>query len=426
MPDAANDFDQVDFFTDETLLENPYPYFAHLRGQCPVQRERHHGSLVVTGYDEAVDVYRRHEVFSSANSVIGAPLGLPFEPAGDDVGALIERYRDQFPMYEHLVTFDAPQHTAHRALLRRLLTPKRLKENEEFMWRLADRQLDEFLERGRFEVMSEYAKPFALLVIADLLGVPEEDHQTFRTRLGAQRPGSIEADDALTGNALEFLDERFGSFIEDRRREPRDDVLTALATATFPDGSVPEVIDVVRIATFLFAAGQDTTARLLSSALRIIAERPDLQQTLRDDRERIPQFVEETLRLESPVKCDSRLTRSSTTVAGVDVPAGTAITIFPGALNRDPRRFDHPDEFRLDRENVRDHLAFGRGVHTCPGAPLARVEARVSIERFLDRMADIRISDAEHGPAGDRRFAYEPTYILRGLSALHLEYTPVP
>jgi cytochrome P450 len=213
--------------------------------------------------------------------------------------------------------------------------------------------------------------------------------------------------------------------VADRRREPRDDVLTGLATATFSDGSLPEVIDVVRIAAFLFAAGQETTARLLASALRIIAEQPGLQRQLRAERNRVPNFIEETLRFESPVKSDFRLAMTTTTLGGVEIPAGTTVMVMPGAVNRDPRRFSQPAEFRVNRANVREHIAFGRGVHTCAGAPLARVEGRVSIERILDRMADIRISESAHGRADERRYDYEPTFLLRGLSALHLDFTPV-
>jgi cytochrome P450 len=307
------------------------------------------------------------------------------------------------------------------------LTPSRLKENEDFMWRLADRQLEEFLADGECEFIAEYSKPFATLVIADLLGVPEEDHKQFRTVLGADRPGGrVGALDrqSVGINPLEWLDEKFCSYIEDRRREPRDDVLTALATAKYPDGSTPEVIEVVRSATFLFAAGQETTAKLLSAALQVLGDRPDIQQRLRQDRSLIPAFIEESLRFESPVKSDSRLARRPTTVAGVDIPAGSIVMVLPGAANRDPRRFDNPHEFRLERKNVREHMAFARGVHSCPGGPLARVEGRVSIERILDRMHDIRINEAKHGPAGDRRYSYEPTYILRGLSELHLTFTP--
>ncbi len=216
---------------------------------------------------------------------------------------------------------------------------------------------------------------------------------------------------------------RFTDYVEDRRREPRDDVLTGLATATFPDGATPEVADVVRIAANLFAAGQETTVRLLATALQLLAEQPELQQLLRDDRDRIPNFVEESLRFESPVKGDFRLSRVPTTVGGVEIAAGSTVMVLNGAANRDPRQFEQPDEFRVDRVNARQHLAFGHGAHTCPGAPLARAEARISIERILERMNDIRISEAEHGPPDARRYKYAPTYILRGLQALHLEFT---
>ena len=221
---------------------------------------------------------------------------------------------------------------------------------------------------------------------------------------------------------LEFLYEQFTTYVEDRRRDPRDDVLTGLATASFPDGSTPDVIDVVRIAANLFAAGQETTVRLLGTALLLIAERPDLQQLLRTQREHIGNFVEETLRIESPIKGDFRLARVATTIGGVDIPAGTTVMVLNGAANHDPRRFECPAEFRVDRDNARQHIAFGHGVHTCPGAPLARAEARVSVERLLDRMSDIRISEAVHGPPGARRYRYAPTHILRGLRSLSLEF----
>jgi cytochrome P450 len=201
-------------------------------------------------------------------------------------------------------------------------------------------------------------------------------------------------------------------------------VLGGLAAATFPDGSLPDVIDVVRIAANVFSAGQETTVRLLSSALKLLAEEPDLQQTLRRERDRIPNFIEETLRIESPIKGDFRLSRVPVTIAGVDVPPGSTFMLMNGAANRDPRHFDNPAVFDLARPNARHHIAFGRGVHTCPGAPLARAEARASIERLLDRTSDIRIAESVHGPAGARSYQYLPTYILRGVSALHLEFTP--
>ena len=423
------DFDAVDFFRGDELIPDPYPYYESLRGQCPVHQEPNHGVYMVTGYDEAVAVLHDTATFSSCNSVTGPFPGFPVPLEGDDVTELIEEHRDRLPFFDQLPTFDPPKHTDHRALLMRLITPKRLKENEEFMWRLADRQMDEFLARGECEFIREFGGPFALLVIADLLGVPEEEHETFRRELQGEAQvdrgslGSLK-DDGLTHSPLEFLYERFSGYIEDRRRRPRGDVLTGLATATFPDGSLPEVIDVVRVAANLFAAGQETTVRLLGAAFQVIGEQPELQQLLRKERDRIPNFIEESLRIDGPIKGDFRLARTSTTVGGVDVPAGSTVMVVNGAANRDPGRFECPAEFRPDRPNARQHIAFGHGIHTCPGAPLARAEARVAIERFLDRTSDIRISDDKHGPAGARRYRYVPTYVLRGLTRLYLEFTP--
>jgi cytochrome P450 len=419
-------YDSVDFFTDQSLVDDPYPYFDHLRSTGPVLPTPHYGVVAVSGYREATEIYRDIETFSSCNSVVGPFATFPVPLEGDDVGEIIDRYRDQLPMNEHMVTMDPPAHTRERALIMRLLTPKRLKENEAFMWRLADKQLDEFAGAGRCEFISAYAQPFAMLVVADILGVPEADHGRFRDGFGLSgSPGEIggERNDHHL-NSLEWLDDWFADYIEDRRRQPREDVLTRLALATYPDGSTPDVTAVVRTATFLFAAGQETTARLLAVGLKYLCEYPELQDQLRAHPERIPDFIEETLRIESPVKADFRLARRASSVGGVDITPGTPVMLLNGAANRDPRRFECPAEFRLDRPNAKDHIAFGRGAHSCPGGPLARVEGRVSIERILDRTRDIRLSEAHHGPAGNRHFEYEPTWVLRGLHELHIEFTP--
>jgi cytochrome P450 len=422
---VLSNFESVDFFTDASLIPDPYPYFDHLRQRCPVVSQSDQGVLAITGHQEALAVYK-DPAFSSCVSVAGPFSGLPFEPAGDDIGELIEAHRPQIPMSEHIVTQDPPEHTRTRGLLSRLLTPKRLKENEDFMWRLADEQLDEFVSRGACEFLDEYARPFSGLVIADLLGVPPEDHEEFRAVFSGQVVGGIE-DDSLTRahNPLEYLEGKFTTHITERRREPRSDVLTELAQAKYPDGSTPEVIDVVRLATFLFAAGQETTTKLLSFGVRMIAENPEIQTLLREDRSKIPTFVEETLRMESPVKCHFRMARTSTSIGDTKIPAGSTVMLLPGASNRDARKFDDPDEFRIDRPNVREHVAFGRGNHSCPGAPLARAEGRISLNRILDRMSDIAVLESEHGPPDARRYTYEPTWQMRGLTELHLGFTPI-
>jgi cytochrome P450 len=309
--------------------------------------------------------------------------------------------------------------------MNKLITPKRLKENEEFMWRLADQQLDTFIERGKCEFLADYAKPFSLLVIADLLGVPAEDHDDFRAAFALETVGELGKEAPTSHNPLQWLNDKFSAYIEDRRREPRDDVLTGLAQAKYEDGSTPEIEDVTNLSTFLFAAGTETTTKLVSSAMRVIGDNPQFQSLLRDDRSKIPAFLEETLRMESPVKAHFRMARTSTTVGDVKVPAGTTVMVLPGACNRDERKFADPNTFTPDRPNVREQIAFIRGVHSCPGAPLARAEGRISLNRILDRMSDITVSEDHHGPAGDRRYAYEPTFIMRGLSELHITFTPV-
>jgi len=408
-----------------SLLEEPYPYFDHLRLTGPVTPLPHHGVVAISGLEEASDVYRDVETFSSCNSVIGPLATFPKPLVGDDVSPIIERYRHELPMNGHMVTMDPPQHTQERALLMRLITPKRLKQNEDCMWRLADRQLDEFLEDGRCEFISAYSQPYAMLAVADLLGVPESEHQRFREGFGLKASsGELGGAEGRGPNSLGWLYDYFATSVDDRRRHPREDVLTDLAVAAYPDGSTPDVTAVVRTATFLFSAGQETTARLLAIAMRYLCEYPQLQDELREHRERIPDFIEETLRIESPVKSDFRLARRGATVGGVEIPAGTTVMLLNAAANRDPRRFECPGDFRLDRGNTLEHIAFGRGAHACPGAPLARAEGRISFERILDRMRSIRLSEEHHGPATARRFEYEPTWVLRGLRQVHIEFTP--
>jgi cytochrome P450 len=414
-------FDAVDFFTDESLVGDPYPYFDHLRSKCPVAASTPFNVVAVTGYDEALSIYKDPS-FSSCNSLAGPFSGLPFGPDGaDDVTDLIAEHRHVAPMAEHISNQDPPIHTRTRSLLNKLITPKRLKENEEFMWRLADEQLDTFIERGSCEFLSEFAKPFSLLVIADLMGVPREDHEEFKAVFEVEIAGEL-GEGTTAHNPLQWLNEKFYSYIEDRRRSPQVDVLTELAQALHEDGSTPDIEDVMNLSTFVFAAGTETTTKLVSAAVRVLGENSALQASLREDRSKIPAFLEETLRMESPVKAHFRMARKTTTVGGVKVPAGTTVMLLPGACNRDARKFRDPNAFDPNRPNVREQIAFIRGVHSCPGAPLARAEGRISMNRILDRMADIAISEAHHGPSNQRRYEYEPTFVLRGLRELHLNF----
>ncbi|MBV8957410.1 MAG: cytochrome P450 [Actinobacteria bacterium] len=407
----------TNFFRDRAVQDDPYAYFDAVRAEGPVWQEPHYGVFMVTGHDEARLVYNDAANFSSCNAVSGPFKKFPVPFEGDDVDHIIEAHRDELPFSDQLPAFDPPRHTAHRSLLMRLLTPGRLRENEEFMWREADRQIDGFLDQGTCEFIRAYAAPFTLVVVADLEGVPEEDRGSFTAKLS-------KLPEEVGHKPLEFLYEQFSAYIADRRESPRDDIMTAMATATFPDGTTPSVHDVALLAANLFTGGQETTVRLLSFALRTIAERPDIQERLRKDRDLIPNFIEETLRFESPLRAQFRMARKRTTVAGIDIPAGSTMLLLPGAANRDPRLFEHPDQFDIDRPNAKYHVAFGHGIHHCAGAHLARAEGRVTINRLLDRTADITVSESAHGPADGRQYEYLPTYFLRGLAKLEVDFTP--
>ncbi|TMK67379.1 MAG: cytochrome P450 [Actinobacteria bacterium] len=414
------DYATVDFFRDAQAFQDPYPYYEWVRAHGPVWHEPKWDIWFITGYDEAIAVYHDQATWSNCNTVAGPFFKFSVPIEGDDITEIIEEHRDELPFSDQLPSFDPPKHTAHRGLLMRLITPKRLKENEEFMWRLSDEVFDEFYKKGECEFVTEYTLPFTLMVIADLLGVPEEDRDEVRANLVHKVRAA-----KLSHKPLEYLYERFTGYIEDRRRNPRDDIMTEMAHATFPDGSLPPVDDVMKIAANLFAAGGETTARLMATSFKTLGDRPDLQEQLRGDRDLVARFIEENLRLEAPLKGTFRLSRVPTRVGDVDMPAGTIVYVSNAAANRDPRQFENPDEFRLDRANGRQHLGFGHGIHLCAGAPLARAETSVTLQRWFDRTRDIRISEAHYGPPEARRYQYDPSHLVRGLTDLYIEFTPV-
>jgi len=247
--------------------------------------------------------------------------------------------------------------------------------------------------------------------------VPPEEHETFRGWL--QGDGTPVAGDIKGGGVRDDMLFRmfpyFTRYIEERRASPRDDVLSKLAAVRFPDGELPEVIDLVRIAVFLFAAGQETTARLLSTGMRILAEQPTLADELRKDPDAIANFVEECLRFDSPVKGSFRLALRDTRLAGVEIPAGSMVMTMNGAANGDPRVFEDGERFDARRPNARRNIAFGHGAHFCAGASLARAEARISFQRLLARLDHLQLVDPS-------ALSYTPSFLFRGLNALPLRF----
>jgi len=414
-----------DFFSDPGIIADPRSYFERMRSKCPVAREPYHSTLMVTGYDAVTEVLlRKDDTFSSAVSVIGPIPPLPFEPQGDDISEQLDAYRHTLPWSAHLTTFDGAKHAELRALALTLLNYKRVRQNEEYLYSLVDRLIDRFIGKGSCNVMPDFAHAATTYAISDLLGIPEADRAELLQLIGAP-PSQVEGDAAhkLGADPLVFLKPRFDQYLRERRANPTSDWISELATARDNDGSLFDFDVMSCLARFVFGAGQDTTSRLIAMAVKVLGERPELQQRLRNAPERIADFLEEVLRYDPPVKVAYRLARRKTTLGGVEVPAGTIITVCLTAANNDPAHFEKPEEFEIDRPHLQDHMAFSRGIHACLGAPLGRLESRVAIERLLARTAEIRISEDRHGPPSARVYRFEPTYSFRSLSDLYIEFT---
>ncbi|MYM62815.1 cytochrome P450 [Pseudomaricurvus sp. HS19] len=415
------DFETVNYFNELGLVADPYPYFEYLRAKGPVVPLPKHNVVAVVGYEEGMKVLRDHETFSSINSATGPLPPLPFKPEGEDITDQIAKCRGEMAFGSMLVTQDPPDHTKSRALLTGLLTPRRLKENEDFIHQAADRKISEFIDDGKFEAVSQFGHPLATLTIADLLGVPEEDHELFCSLLGPL-PGQIGGDVPLENNPMMEIGMHFFKYIDERRREPKNDIMTELANARYPGGELPDIVEITGHAATLFGAGQDTTVRLLVAMLKTLGEDHKLQAYLRDNPQLFSNFIEEVLRLDGPTKAHFRLAKRRAKVGDLEVEPGTTIMLMQSAMRRDPRRFESPNEFRLDRKNLQPQMAFGQGIHMCMGAPLARTEAKIALEHIFKHTSLIDIDEEFHGPVGNRHYEYEANYTQRALCAVHLKF----
>lgn len=414
-----------DFFSDPDVIYETRPYFDMMRARHPVTPEHYHYTMMVTGYDAATEVLRnRDDAFSSAVSVVGPIPPLPFTPEGDDISEQIEAYRDKLPWGAHLNCFDGPKHSEYRALMLSLLNPQRVKQNEEYLYDLADRLIDGFIDNGYCDLVPEYAHAATTFAISDIMGIPEGDRAKLLELIGAP-PSQVDGDapHKIGPDPLIFMKPLFDEYLEERRKNPGTDLMSELVQARLGDRE-PDTEVVSCLARFLFGAGQDTTSRLIAMGIKILAEDKELQQFLREHPDRLPDFIEEVLRYDAPVKVAYRLAKKNTTVAGVDVPAGTIMTVCLTGASNDPAHFENPEKFDIDRPNNRDHMGFSKGRHTCLGAPLGRLESRIAIERLLARTSDISLSEEHHGPPGARVYRFEPTYSFRSLSDLHVNFSP--
>lgn len=378
--------DATDFF-GTGALQDPYPLYARMREHAAVHRIGDSDFYAVCGWDAVVDAVHRVDDFSSnltATMVFhddGTVTPFPMGALGDPIHAL--------------ATADDPVHDAHRKMLLPHLSARRIRVIEEFAEATALTLWSDGLVDGRIEWMSAMANRLPMMVVARLLGLPDEDTDRLirlgfatttlldgvvnETQLEAAGMAAME----LSGYVLEHFAKAGDS--------PAPGLIGDLA-ARYASGEL-EQLPALGIMLTLFSAAGESTASLLGSAAWILVTHRDIQEQLRAEPDLLGAFVEETLRYESPFRGHYRHVVRDTSLAGVELPVDARLLLMWGAANRDPRQFAAPDDFRLDRSGAKGHMAFGKGAHFCIGAALARLEARIVLRMLLEQTDWIHADD---------------------------------
>jgi len=381
-------YDPLDF----EALSDPYPLYRRLRDEHPVYHNPERGFWALTRFEDVQEASRDWRTFSNA-------------PSGDLDDFLEVLGPGNF------IDLDPPRHDALRDVVRRHFAPSAIVKLEPEIAALVDALLDELAQREVVDLASEFASQLPLAVTAKLVGFPSADRPRLFglvKQLAVRESGQARVP-AQARAAAHELRAYFGDLLSARRAAPSEDVLSRLAAAE-RDGAV-SFEEALSICYLLFLAGIETTACLISNALHLLAERPELVALLRARPQAMPRAVEEFLRLESPVPQLARTATRSVTLHGVEIPAGGRVVLVHGAANRDERRFPDPDVFDVERE-VKRTLAFGEGIHFCLGAPLARPEARIALARFLERVERFALCGVPQRM---------PTHAVRGFAQLPVE-----
>jgi cytochrome P450 len=380
-------------FSSDEVIECPFPFYAALRREAPVFRNPDGGDYLVSRRADIMFVLQHPEIFS--NEGYRSDPRLVDDPR--DVIGLEDADLPACPIETpyNMSLSDPPDHAIKRRAAGDLVSRRRLAHAEPMMTELASELVDEFIDDGQVEFRSRFAAPMALLTICQLAGFPPEDRDRFRSWSMTSTHGRRYMDDAGVSQLRDDSADQMHycrELIQRRQEAPRDDFLSAWVRESVErDGGVNMPYLVSELRLFL-VAGNETTQRLITNTMLLLIQNPEPMRRIRNDRSLVPRALEEALRLESPTQWVSRLCLTDAEVGGVPIPAGSFVLMLFGSANRD-ESWDHPDSFDLDRPDVQKyHLGFGGGLHRCIGAPIARLEARISLNTVLDRMANIRLA----------------------------------
>ncbi|MEM6106758.1 cytochrome P450 [Mycobacterium sp. 050272] len=396
---------QADTFFGTESLQDPYPLYERMRAEGSVHRIAGSNFYAVCDWDAVHDVLARPEDFSAnltATLTYTTDSGIKafeMDPLGGPTHVL--------------ATADDPAHAVHRKLVVRQLAARRIRAIERFASDTAERLWNEALSDGRVEWMDAMANRLPMMVVAELIGVPTTDAaQLMKWGYAAtQMVEGLVSDEQLAaaGVGVMELSQYINQQFDLAAADPRDNLLGELAVAC-ASGEV-EAFAAQAMMVILFAAGGESTASLLGSAAWILANRPDIQQQVRENPALLTAFIEETLRYEPPFRGHYRHVRNDTVLAGTELPADSHLLLLWGAANRDPAHFDRPGEFLLNRAETKGHISFGKGAHFCVGAALARLEATIVLRMLLDRTSTIAQADVGR---------WLPSLLVRRLERLEL------
>lgn len=404
----------------------PYQAYEMLRSEEAPRWIDQIQAYAVSRYAEIVEVLRAPEKFSSAmasgpGSVTPLARRLVDNPnVSPELRAKAVR-RLEISKSAVLLFADPPEHIRQRKLVNKAFTARRVMAMEPSVEKLANDLIDTFIDAGRAEMVAQFSILMPMTVIADILGVPSELHATFKRWSDAfvAGTGSMNLQDDAIEEIFTSVDEFYDYFceqIERRRKNPKDDFLSALFNARIGGETPLTENEMLQMLVQFLVAGNETTTNLLTSTMFKLVTEPELMADVRADRDLIPKVIEEVLRLESPAQGLFRTANEDVEIGGTVIPQGSNLYIAYASGNRDEQAFRDPENLKLDRSAEGNHLAFGKGEHFCLGAPIARLEAKVGIKVWLDRTADI-VLDTDPDDVG-----YLPSFALHGITRLPLRF----